>query len=263
MPASTEDEAPAPPSARERWLAERRMAVTATDAGAILGVSKYADPLSVYLEKIGEPLVVEQTSRMEAGNRLQRPIIDWWGERTGRFIEHYPAYSFTRRPGSILGASLDAVTYEPTMEGPRLPADGKNIGWRTAEWGEDGSDRAPLTYLVQLAVQMHVLGAPRAFLPVLFGGHELVCYEIERDPELEAAIVERCEHFYMLSTSSRACRPRSMAAPRGASISRARSRSTATSCCARRPSRATSPGSSRRRSSSSSSPRARSIVSRI
>ena len=179
-------------SARERWLAERRTAITATDAGAILGVSKFATPLDVFLEKTGQAVEVVQTERMEAGNRMQRPIIDWWADRKGVEIVHEQPWYFRRSAKeTIIGASLDAYRKEDGA-----PIDAKNISWRKAEWGEEDTDKIPLQYAVQLAVQMYVTDTFDAFLPVLFGGNELVGYRMHRDLALERSIVERCLAFH-------------------------------------------------------------------
>lgn len=178
---------------RTRWLDERRTAVTATDAAAIVGVSSYATPLDVYLEKVGERPEIVQTERMEAGNRMQRPIIDWWAERAGVMVEHADPFTFQRsKELSRIGASLDARL----ADGSRSPVDAKNIGWKTAEWGEEGSDQIPLAYAVQLAVQMYVTRTTTAYLPVLFGGNELVAFVLHRDPELEAGLVDQMTSFW-------------------------------------------------------------------
>ncbi len=176
---------------RDAWLDARRQAITATDAGAILGVSKFASRMDVYLDKLGERPEIEQTSWMLAGNRMQRTIIDWWAEQANVGVVHAEPYTFTRKGMSRIGASLDAVRADNNQ-----PIDAKNIGWKTAEWGEEGGDRMPLTYAVQLAVQMHVLDVDHAYLPVLFGGRDLVCYEMERDRDLEASVVGQCLDFW-------------------------------------------------------------------
>lgn len=177
---------------RDRWLAARRMAITATDAGAILGVSSFATPLDVFLSKTGQDVEVVQTERMEAGNRMQRPIIDWWSERRGEAVVHEAPWTFRTSAKELrIGASLDAYRVEDAA-----PVDAKNVGWQTAEWGAADTDKIPLKYAVQLAVQMYVTEAPRAFLPVLFGGNELVSYRMERDRDLEASIIEKCLDFW-------------------------------------------------------------------
>ena len=177
---------------RELWLAERRTAITATDAGAILGVSPYATPLDVFLEKVGEAVEVVQTERMDAGNRMQRPIIDWWADRKQVEVVHERPWYFRNSVSEpLIGASLDAYRKDDGA-----PIDAKNIGWKKAEWGDEDTDKIPLQYAVQLAVQMHVTQAPHAFLPVLFGGNELVGYRMERDLALETSIVDRCLAFW-------------------------------------------------------------------
>lgn len=185
-------EAEAQENPRARWLAVRRTAVTATDAGAILGVSPYATPLDVFLEKRGEAPEVIQTERMEAGNRMQRPIIDWWAERREIEVVHEAPFCFRKsETDPLIGASLDAYRKDDGS-----PVDAKNIGWKKAVWGDEDTDKIPLQYAVQLAVQMHVTRAPRAFLPVLFGGNELIGYRMERDLALEKSIVEQCLAFW-------------------------------------------------------------------
>ncbi len=178
--------------ARQDWLAQRRTAITATDAGAILGVSPFANQLDVFLEKTGQAIEVVQTERMDAGNRMQRPIIDWWADRKAVEVVHEQPWCFRKSAQEpLIGASLDAYRKDDGS-----PVDAKNIGWKKAEWGDEDTDKIPLQYAVQLAVQMYVTDAPRAFLPVLFGGNELVGYRMERDYDLEQSIVDRCLTFW-------------------------------------------------------------------
>lgn len=183
-------------AAKEKWLVERRTAITATDAGAILGVSKYAAPIDVYLDKVGEGHQVVQTDRMEAGNRMQRPIIEWWADRKGVSVFHEPAWTFRKSEREArIGASLDAYVFGKDATAT-MPVDAKNIGWKSAEWGDADTGRIPLGYAVQLVVQMYVTNAERAFLPVLFSGYDLVPYVLDRDPDLESEIVGRCAEFW-------------------------------------------------------------------
>ena len=131
--------------AKERWLAERRTAITATDAGAILGVSKFATALDVFLEKTGQAVEVVQTERMEAGNRMRWPIIDWWADRKGVETVHERPWCFRRSAKvPLIGASLDARLADESAV-----VDAKNIGWKKAEWGEEGTDKILLVYAVQ------------------------------------------------------------------------------------------------------------------
>jgi predicted phage-related endonuclease len=87
----------------------------------------------------------------------------------------------------LLGASLDARW----ANGDRRPVDAKNIRRRSEDYGEEGSDRIPIYYQTQLAVQMMATGAPYAELAVCFGGQEFVRYTVERDMDVENAIKEK------------------------------------------------------------------------
>ena len=50
---------------REDWLQERRRGIGGSEAAAILGLSPWATPLDVYLDKIGEGEEVEETEAMQ------------------------------------------------------------------------------------------------------------------------------------------------------------------------------------------------------
>ena len=62
---------------RSKWLARRRRGITATDVAAILGMSKYATPLDVYLTK-RDGDQKEATYAMQRGNALEPLLIDEW-----------------------------------------------------------------------------------------------------------------------------------------------------------------------------------------
>lgn len=58
-----------------------------------------------------------------------------------------------------------------------------------------GEFRAPLKYLIQLTVQMYVMGAQEGWITVALGGTSRVDLRYERDPVLEEYWLELCDGF--------------------------------------------------------------------
>jgi predicted phage-related endonuclease len=66
----------------------------------------------------------------------------------------------------------------------------------SGEWGEVGSDEVPMTYLCQCIWYMAITGIEQCDLAVLFGNSDFRIYEIARDLELEALVIEKALHFW-------------------------------------------------------------------
>ncbi len=186
---------------RQAWLAERRTMITGTDAAKILGLSNFGGPIDVYLSKIGEEIESE-SPYVEGGRRFESEILRWYEDRErarGADIErvvHAEPFTVIRSDAHArVGASLDAVRIDRMNPGG-APVDAKNIRWQTAEYGEDGTDRMPLKYAIQLVIQMHVLRATIGDLPTVFSGQDLVVYRLHHDADLEAEVVGRCNAFW-------------------------------------------------------------------
>jgi|GEM_PF-3698194 len=120
------------------------------------------------------------TEAMAWGRRLEDYVADEWARQ-------HPEYR-VRRVHALLGhpritwmaASLDRLCYGPP-DGP-YPLEIKTTG--AAAW-----DDVPAPYRAQALWQCLVTDAPRALVAVLFRGQRLATYTVERDPDLESALV--------------------------------------------------------------------------
>lgn len=193
-------------TARADWLAWRRKGLGGSDIGAIFGVSKWGGPWSVWLDKT-QGLDDYSDDRSKAtGRRLERVVAEYAAERTGGDLEMAPAFD---ADGSSLFYCVGA---EPWM---RASADGAlmlaaDIGeyWsglecKTAEypssdeWGEDGSDRIPLVYELQVRWYMAVYGAPDWHVSVFFKrADDWRVYLLKRDPRQEAEMIARARAWW-------------------------------------------------------------------
>jgi len=173
----------------DQFQLDRQAGLGSTDSAAILGRSPWAGPFSVYQDKIGE------TPERE-------PSLPMW---LGLALEHTIAQLFTARTGKKLRRS-NVVHVHPQFDFVRCHIDYRVIGepavveLKTAHstdgWGEDGGDRIPLHYWIQVQHQMLVLGQSYAYVAALFGHYDFRTYTIQRDEEFTDGLLEALVEFW-------------------------------------------------------------------
>lgn len=161
--------------------------VGASDCATILGVGRYGSRVQLWLEKTGkQPHVELESSILEAGNRLEGPIADWWAETAGVTVEEdereliHPEYDFIR-------GHID----RRVVEWPDRLLEVKNVNQFAAhEWGESGTDDVPIHYRIQVMVYMALTGCVAADVVALVGGNDLRHLVVHRDDDLIAKIIQ-------------------------------------------------------------------------
>lgn len=181
---------------REQWLAARQAGIGASEIAAVLGISPWDSPFSLFWRKrtgVGDDI---DTDDMEWGRRLEAAVA-------GKFADQH--HDLTVASGGGLWAHPDRPWQLATPD--RLLYTGVNtdgqpdalLECKTAgsydEWGDDGSDVIPVHYRAQVIQQMDVLGCRRAYMPCLFNGRVYREYVIEYDPADAAVIAAAGEAF--------------------------------------------------------------------
>jgi putative phage-type endonuclease len=165
------------------WLAARRSLVTATDIPVLLGLSPYKCEADLADEKAG----AEQppaTLRMRAGLILQDLIGEAYTEQTGKALRRFRGLSI-----------------HPTIEWAAASPDFRVVGERRLVEAKRSASRSrfadglPQDVEAQVAWQLGVTGYPAADVAVLLADDELVCFEVEADPDLFADLVTVAEDF--------------------------------------------------------------------
>jgi putative phage-type endonuclease len=171
----------APPSIERRkvdlaqrtaeWHAWRRCHIGGSDVPAILGLSPYAGPWTVWAVKTGRVAVTPDPAaarRMEAGELLEPVILRWWSEETGRRVEPGEVWEAADDLGWWLGASLDAIA-----------DDGRIVEAKFSlrRWTE-----LPPHVEALVVWQLGVSGRERATVVAWHGG-ELGTWEVAADPD--------------------------------------------------------------------------------
>lgn len=175
----------------EEQKEQRKFGIGGSDMPIILGLSNYKTPYQLYLEKKGILSTSDEMSQLQYwGNRLEGIIRDEFADRNKVIIETpdtliHPFYDFMR-------ANIDG--YIPEWDSVLEVKCSSQF--MANEWGYDGSDNIPMSYLVQVAHYCSVLNAQSAYIAVLIGGHDYRQYKYTRDFELEKTVIEVGHAFW-------------------------------------------------------------------
>jgi putative phage-type endonuclease len=169
------------------WHGLRGTGIGASEIGAVLGVSPWASPLTVYLDKVDGHDDVEQTEAMAWGLKLERIICSELAERADVSLSGSPGLLRSIEHPWML-ASPDDVTAGSE------PVEVKNLAWgyREQEWQES----VPEHYYLQCQQQMAVMGAARCLFGALTHGQRLVWEWIARDESAIQRIVHGGAAFW-------------------------------------------------------------------
>lgn len=182
---------------RDEWLALRRSGIGASEIGAVLGLSPYDSPFSVYWrKKLGTETVM--TEAMEWGLRHERAIGEKFAENhrelyvdgEGAMYRH-PEYEWMTATPDRLVYELDEADDEDRLVGVAQLKTAHSFDG----WGRDGTDQVPLYYRAQVMQEMGVMGVTRCWMPVLATGNTYREYVIDFDESDFATIVKEGAAF--------------------------------------------------------------------
>jgi putative phage-type endonuclease len=172
------------------WIAARKHGIGASEAAAVLGLSKWTSPLDIYLRKTQDGIPTADNLDTKRGRLLERAVLDWYEFDHGAIERNLARIDSAQFP--FMFASLDARRVDD-----RRPVECKTVGPRAlAYWGEVESGEIPQEYFVQVTHQMIVTGATSADLAALKAGEQLDVYRIEYDAEIAEMIVEGLRQFW-------------------------------------------------------------------
>lgn len=164
--------------------------MTASKVAAVLGLSKWDSPLSMWLRMKG--LITADETRNAAdksrGHYLEDGVCRWW-------IDQHPDANILASQQHFVRDGWAAATPDLVAE-----IDGETVVMdaKTDESEDEWGDEPPAYYVAQIYWQMWCADASIGYIACLFGRPHLRFREwrIERDDELTDAIVARCREFY-------------------------------------------------------------------
>lgn len=165
---------------RDSWLAARRSGVGSSDAAAILGLSTWHSPFSLWCEKVGLIEPNPPTEWTEWGSRLEPLIVDRLSVETGVPYMRQEHTIVTHAEHPTLFCTPDALTVNEDGEivFGYYAAEVKNVSaYKRADWDEG----VPLIYECQVQHAMDCMGLAEMHVGALFGGNEFLWTTVERD----------------------------------------------------------------------------------
>lgn len=177
---------------REEWLEQRRHSVGGSDAAAIVGLSKWASPYSVWADKTGKVPPKEDTEAMRLGRDLEDYVARRWMEATGKRVRrrnamiYNDAYPFAH-------ADVDRL-----VDGEKAGLECKTTSALDLRLF-DGVE-FPEQYYAQCVHYMAVTGCDRWYLCVLVFGRGVFTYTLERDQAEIDALMDAERAFWRYVT---------------------------------------------------------------
>lgn len=194
--------------ANEQFLRERLTGLGGSDIGAILGLSKYKTPVDVWLQKTGRAKDDESSLPARFGIWAEEFVASEYVLREGRKVERYK--KMMRHESAPMLAHVDRLVI-PEGRGQAFARRTHEIFADTVlecktanafvamdknEWGPDGTDQVPMSYLVQTVSYTAITKCPYADLAVLFGNMDFRVYHIKRDLDLEEEVIARSTEWW-------------------------------------------------------------------
>ena len=176
---------------------DRTKYIGGSDIGAILGLSKFRTPLEVWMEKTGKEVRQIDSLPLRFGSFAEAFVAGEYARATGFELMHDESiYIHPTHP--MMSAHVDRFILGNGLGKPatRLLECKTANPFARGEWGEPGTDQVPMSYLCQCIWYMAITGIEQCDLAVLFGNSDFRIYEIARDLELEALVIEKALHFW-------------------------------------------------------------------
>lgn len=174
-------------------MAMRATGIGASEIGAILGLSPYTSPLTIYLRKLG---LVEDSPEpnpyIRWGVRLEPVVAEAYQDETGIALIGDGRTTYRHKEYDFALATPDRIAADHS----RL-VEIKTTSARNAQnWGESGSDMVPEYVLTQAMWQLAVMDMDLCDVAVLIGGSDFRVFPIRRDPVLEEQLLAVAGDFW-------------------------------------------------------------------
>lgn len=167
----------------------RRSGIGSSDIAAVCGLDPHRQPIDVYLDKLGLAERQESTA-LWLGDRLEESIARLYEERTGTALV-FPSVTARHQEHPFVLATPDRY-----WEDGGGITEIKNVGgWMAPLWG-DAPHGAPVDKVLQVQWQLEVCDVDQGHIAALIGGTDFRIYEVERDRELAADLLELARIFW-------------------------------------------------------------------
>lgn len=173
---------------RAEWLELRRTGIGGSDAAAIVGLSPWATPYTVYMDKQGLLPEKEDTEAMRQGQDLEEYVARRFMEQTGKKVRRCN-YMIRNLRHSFALADID---FRVACENAGLECKTTS----TLDLKQFHGAEFPERYYAQCVHYLAVTGADRWYLAVLVLGRGFFVFTLERDEAEIAALMDAERQFW-------------------------------------------------------------------
>ena len=174
---------------REKWLEIRRGSLGGSDAAAVMGLSPWKSPYTLWLEKTGQAKEEDISDResVHFGNVLEEVVAREFCQREGKKVKRCGLYRSREYPFMV--ASFDRL-----LIGENAGLEIKTAaGWKGKQWD---AGEIPPPYYLQCLHYMAVSGFSKWYIAALIGGNHFTCWQIDRNEEDIKALLEAEKSFW-------------------------------------------------------------------
>lgn len=181
---------------------DRQKFIGGSDAAAVMGLSPYATPVELWLEKTGQrereqPDPVRQRI-LDRGKKLEPFVLDMVLDKLRErghqieLIQRNQRYIDPEHP--FLAAEID---FELLLDGEHINGDCKTvIGFARKKWGDEDTDEVPIEYAAQFMHGLMVTNRRRCLVAALIGLDDVAIYWVDRDEETIAGMRAKEVEFW-------------------------------------------------------------------
>lgn len=175
---------------KEEWRERRTHSIGGSDASVVLGLNPYKSKYALWAEKSGlmEPEDISQKESVRLGTDLEDYVAKRFTEKTGKKVRRLNAIvTETVYPWAHANVDRMIVGEDAGLECKTTSA----LNLRNFKNGE-----YPANYYCQCVHYMAITGARKWYLAVLILGQDFRVFEIERDEEEIAALMDAEHKFW-------------------------------------------------------------------
>lgn len=181
----------------------RQKYIGGSDIASVLGISPWRTPMDLWEDKIKPP--VDNANKMvrrarQRGHRWEAAVAEMLVEELtnqGHTVEIVA--SNKRYIDPAVGFFACEIDFEIRLNGAEeiTNVELKTVHpFKAKEWGESGTDSAPLWYVAQAMWGLGITGRRECLIAPMFGADEIKVFPIQRDEETIAAMRARAENFW-------------------------------------------------------------------
>lgn len=168
----------------QEQIKERVNYIGASDAAAVMGMSRYKTPIQLWSEKTGllEAEDISQKFQVRFGNKAEDIVAEFFEEESGLKVSkvaetaYHPKHKF-------IAANIDRwIKSEGTFVELKTASARKKAEWE--------NDDLPAEYLIQCQHTMLVKNLSYCYIAVVFGNEEFYSKRIERDDYFIAVLLK-------------------------------------------------------------------------